>query len=199
MFNLLHITHCGNLKFYIVFCCCWKRIDSLMTVIDLPLTSDDKVTVIYLFIVSFGWSVWPVICYLKVKVCVLINQSFWISSAWSFCCASAIRIALSFFLLLLFPITRLLLSNLCGVFSLKISSTYSAWPIDFRSLDLKAFMMSGCSSQWLLTCFLVYSLNKPVRQIMPLISPRFRDDSQLSSDERSLAAAFLCGIALLWY
>ncbi len=116
MFNLLHITHCGNLKFYIVFCCCWKRIDSLMTVIDLPLTSDDKVTVICLFIVSFGWSVWPVICYLKVKVCVLINQSFWISSAWSFCCASAIRIALSFFLLLLFPITRLLLSNLCVFF-----------------------------------------------------------------------------------
>lgn len=69
---------------------------------------------IYLFCVSYGWSVWPVICYLKVKVCVLINKSFWISSTWSFCCASVIRVLLSFFLLLLFPITRLLLSNLCG-------------------------------------------------------------------------------------
>lgn len=127
-----------NLKFFIVFCCCWKFIDSLMTVIDLPLTSDDKVTVINLFIVSYGWSVWPVICYLKVKVCVLINQSFWISSAWSFCCASAIRIALSFFFCYYFPLLGYYyLIFVC--FFLKIISTYSAWPIAFRSLDLKAF------------------------------------------------------------
>lgn len=132
----------------------------------------------------YGWSVWPVICYLKVKVRILINKSFSISSSWSFCCASVIRILLSFFSVIIISHYYLLLSNLC-VFSPRNHLYIVCLACWLQVPWFKSILW--CLGVPRYDCLHVFSFtfyNKPVMQIMSLISPHFRDDSQFSSDER---------------